>query len=209
MQLEFTRFDDRIVQVIKKEKNQKLRKEAEESMIWKNDLNFALIDVTDIINQTEISMIKNGEIDEDFDFDMEFIEELLDENGGLNDSDSVEDLGDFITDFVRPYNPPSMLWLKQTCARLNIPFERNKFTKAKPFDDITRLVPSDFIRVKGDGHCGFRALSALITGNEMHHGRIRKLIMQELIANKNPKFEKFTLFENRDVLGFFKVTQKI
>uniref|UniRef100_A0A914QHC9 OTU domain-containing protein n=1 Tax=Panagrolaimus davidi TaxID=227884 RepID=A0A914QHC9_9BILA len=174
-----------------KEKNQKLRKEAEESMIWKNDLNFALIDLTDIIDQTEISMIKNGEIDEDFEFNPEFIEELLDENGGLNDFDSVEDLGSVVTEFVRPYNPPSMLWLKQTCARLNIPFERNKFTKAKPVDDITRRVPTDFIRVKGDGHCGFRAFAALITGNERHHGRIRQLIMQELIANKNRNARSF------------------
>uniref|UniRef100_A0AC35GLT1 Uncharacterized protein n=1 Tax=Panagrolaimus sp. PS1159 TaxID=55785 RepID=A0AC35GLT1_9BILA len=83
-----------------KEKNQKLRKEAEDSMIWKNDLDFALIDLTDIIDQTEITMIKNGKINEDSDF--EFIEELLEENDGVNDFDFVEDLGSFVTDFVRP-----------------------------------------------------------------------------------------------------------
>uniref|UniRef100_A0A914Q2M9 OTU domain-containing protein n=1 Tax=Panagrolaimus davidi TaxID=227884 RepID=A0A914Q2M9_9BILA len=109
--------------------------------------------------------------------------------------------GNFITDFVRPYNPPSESWIKQTCERLNIPYVRFQFTKAKRVRDITDRVPSYFIPVKGDGHCGFRALAALITGSQRHHGIIRRLIMQELIANKNRDFETFTNFENAKSLA--------
>uniref|UniRef100_A0A914QXV3 OTU domain-containing protein n=1 Tax=Panagrolaimus davidi TaxID=227884 RepID=A0A914QXV3_9BILA len=49
--------------------------------------------------------------------------------------------------------------LTEFLSKLQLEFTR--------FDD--RIVLSDFIRVKGDGHCGFRALSALITGNERYH----------------------------------------
>uniref|UniRef100_A0A914QZB3 OTU domain-containing protein n=1 Tax=Panagrolaimus davidi TaxID=227884 RepID=A0A914QZB3_9BILA len=116
-----------------------------------------------------------------------------------------EDLGNYITDFVRPYNPPKKSSIKQTCERLNIPYEGFQFTKAKPVTDITNRVPSKFIDVKGDGHCGFRAFAALITGSQRYHGIIRRLIMRELIANKNPKFETFTNFENAKSLAEKKI----
>uniref|UniRef100_A0A914PVV4 Eukaryotic translation initiation factor 3 subunit G N-terminal domain-containing protein n=1 Tax=Panagrolaimus davidi TaxID=227884 RepID=A0A914PVV4_9BILA len=101
-----------------------------------------------------------------------------------------EDLGNFITDFVRPYNSPSMLWLKQTCARLDIPYEGYVFENVTPVRDITDRVPT---------------LAALITGNEEHHGIIRRLIMQELIANKNPIFEMFQPFKNAKSLAKQKI----
>uniref|UniRef100_A0A914PXN3 OTU domain-containing protein n=1 Tax=Panagrolaimus davidi TaxID=227884 RepID=A0A914PXN3_9BILA len=117
----------------------------------------------------------------------------------------VEYLCSYVIDYVPTYNPPSMLWLKETCARLDIPYEGYVFENVTPVPDIKGRVPSEFIVVKRDGHCGFRALAALITGNEEHHGIIRRLIMQELIANKNPIFEMFQPFKNAKSLAKQKI----
>uniref|UniRef100_A0AC35ESU1 Protein kinase domain-containing protein n=1 Tax=Panagrolaimus sp. PS1159 TaxID=55785 RepID=A0AC35ESU1_9BILA len=106
------------------------------------------------------------------------------------------------------YYPPTDSWLKNECASIGIKFFEN-ISKFRPsIDDIQKFIvrkPDDVISVEGDGKCGYRALSVLISGKEDHHVYIKNIICRKITKNKDPNFEKMGIFKDARRNAAFKL----
>ncbi|XP_050437963.1 uncharacterized protein LOC126844131 isoform X1 [Adelges cooleyi] len=85
----------------------------------------------------------------------------------------------------RWFNPVNANWQQKWIIKLKLPFKH-----FEPHDIIEKKKLNSYPIIKtiaGDGNCLFRSLSYWVTGSEVHHRKMRKLIVDFMKTNKRIK----------------------
>uniref|UniRef100_A0A914Y426 Uncharacterized protein n=1 Tax=Panagrolaimus superbus TaxID=310955 RepID=A0A914Y426_9BILA len=111
-------------------------------------------------------------------------------NGEKNVKPATSMIKDIHPLYNKYSNPPTFEWCRRACIILGLPFKHfvHRCTKGL---NIARCIPKDFVWVKSDGNCGYRAIALLICGDEKYHGSIRDAMASYMMKNTSPEIENF------------------
>uniref|UniRef100_A0A7E4WDX1 OTU domain-containing protein n=1 Tax=Panagrellus redivivus TaxID=6233 RepID=A0A7E4WDX1_PANRE len=97
-----------------------------------------------------------------------------------------------------PFDPPTAEQLKLNCVDMKVPFlERLQFSPP-PAMQLSTWTTVTTTPVMGDGSCGYRALSVLLTGRQEYHQQIRWIINDRIQSGAMP--QKFYDFAGMQVI---------
>uniref|UniRef100_A0A7E4WD82 Ubiquitinyl hydrolase 1 n=1 Tax=Panagrellus redivivus TaxID=6233 RepID=A0A7E4WD82_PANRE len=77
------------------------------------------------------------------------------------------------TDWKLKYRSPTTHELKKYCADFEVS-PANSVIKRQSVADLRQYVPHEVEPILGDGHCGYRTVSFLLTGTQNHYMQVRQ-----------------------------------
>uniref|UniRef100_A0AC35GRZ0 OTU domain-containing protein n=1 Tax=Panagrolaimus sp. PS1159 TaxID=55785 RepID=A0AC35GRZ0_9BILA len=84
----------------------------------------------------------------------------------------------------RTFCRPEEECLREKCELHGLKFFRQYYQGFYFYSDITYAKIDRTSNIIGDGNCEFRALFLILTRKQDQHGKIRQIVMDEILSNK-------------------------
>ena len=93
---------------------------------------------------------------------------------------------------VMDYCPVGESWQRRICNAFGFPFKKISTTADECRGMHNQRRPVHVTKVKGDGHCWYRTISFIVTGEEGYHSSIKKAVIEYMRLNEDVLQRHFT-----------------